>query len=352
MKKTFFMTFTALVSLVILLVIGQLFGQLSYFAENNIGFTTIFQFTLYSMPKMVDMLLPFSLCLGILAAQAGFARNSEIIAMQSCSVSLAKIYVPFIVVGVLSTVLMAATSFYIYPASQKEAERIQNLVIKKSDVNGSFTLSGGRFKVGQDIYGVENLDVTKGIMNHVSCYRFTSGTLSQVIKADRARWDGKKWDAENLKVIDLGPSGIIGPRPGDRLPLDKEPEDLVMAQTNTEVLTLSDLKDYITQLRDSGTSSPKAETIYYGRISFSLAPLIITLLVIPFGMRFPRAGGIAKGITLGMVLGLSYWGFHSAMTGLGSSGLLHPVLASWAANIVALVISFVILLKKRRAVYG
>jgi lipopolysaccharide export LptBFGC system permease protein LptF len=92
--------------------------------------------------------------------------------------------------------------------------------------------------------------------------------------------------------------------------------------------------------------------MFYSRISFALAPLIITLLVIPFGLRFPRAGGIAKGITLGLVLGLSYWGLHSGISGLGASGIVNPLLAAWGANIAAFVVSIVILIKKRRAVYG
>ncbi|MGB4001180.1 MAG: LptF/LptG family permease, partial [Desulfomonilia bacterium] len=105
-------------------------------------------------------------------------------------------------------------------------------------------------------------------------------------------------------------------------------------------------------LRQSGIASPATETLYYSRISFALAPFIITILVIPFGMRFPRAGGIARGISLGLVLGLSYWFLHSGLTGLGVSGVIHPLAASWGANAAALILAFSILLKKRRALYG
>ena len=346
------MSFSALASLVLLLVTVQLFGDLSTFAEYDTGLLTIMKFLAYSTPKIVHLVLPFSVCLGILASQAVFARNSEIIAMQSLSVSLVRIYAPFVVVGLLATALMGATSFYLYPLGQKEAEKIQNLSIKKKDVTGSFTLSGGRFKVGHDIYGVENLDVTRGIMTRVTCYRFTGGRLTEVVKAESAGWDGKRWAARGLKTVSLGDRGISEPRTAAYLPLDRRPVDLVMAQTNTEILPMPDLRNYVHQLRESGNSSPTVETVYHGRVSFTLAPLVITLLVIPFGMRFPRAGGIAKGISLGLILGLSYWGFHSALTGLGSTGIVNPMLASWGANIAALAVSFVILFRKRRAVYG
>jgi lipopolysaccharide export system permease protein len=346
------MSFTSLMSLVLLLVMAQLFGQLSNIAESNADMITVAKFLAYSVPKMINLVLPFSLCLGILATQAAFARNSEIIAMQACSVSLLKIYTPFLVAAIVTTALMGATSFYLYPLGQKEADRIENLTLRRGDVTGSFTLTGSRFKVGNDFYRVDTLDVTRGVMKHVTCYRIVSGRLSEIITADSASWDGNRWDATSLEALRLDSRGITGPLADKHLPLVQKPEDLVLAQTNTEVLTLWDLSEYIDQLRDSGTSSPTAETMYYSRISFALAPLVITLLVIPFGLRFPRAGGIAKGITLGLVVGLFYWGLHSGISGLGASGVLPPLLSAWGANIMAFVISFIILFKKRRAVYG
>lgn len=351
-RKASVMTLAALVSLVLLILISELFGKLTTFAEYGTGLPTILQYLAFSVPQMIHWVLPFSVCLGILAAQAAFSRHSEVIAMQSCSVSLSQIYVPYLIVGLLATLLMASTSFYLYPAAQRQADRIENLEIKKTEVAGTFSVSGGRFKVGQDIYRVDNLNVTRGIMENITCYRFSSGRLSQVIRAGSARWDGNIWTAQGMEIIDLGEQGISDPRSCSVLPLDREPEELVMAETNTEVLPLPELRKYLIQLKASGIASPATETLYHSRISFALSPLIITILVIPFGMRFPRAGGIARGISLGLVLGLSYWFLHSGMSGLGASGIIHPLMASWGANAAALVLALSILLKKRGALYG
>ncbi|HQO80785.1 MAG TPA: LptF/LptG family permease [Deltaproteobacteria bacterium] len=351
-RKALAMTLAALVSLILLMVVSELFGKLTTFAEYDTGLPTILLYLAYSVPQMIHWILPFSVCLGILAAQAAFSRHSEIIAMQSCSVSLAQIYIPYLIVGLLATLLMASTSFYIYPSAQRQADRIENLHIKKTEVAGSFTLSGGRFKVGQDIYIVNNLNITLGVMENITCYRFSSGRLVQVIRAESARWDGNVWLAQGMEVFDLSEEGISEARTATILPLDRKPEDLIMAETKTEVLPLPELRKYLQQLRADGVTSPATETLYYSRISFALAPFIIAVLVIPFGMRFPRAGGIARGISLGLVLGLSYWFLHSSMTGLGASGVIHPLIASWSANAAALILALFILIAKRRAVYG
>ena len=117
------------------------------------------------------------------------------------------------------------------------------------------------------------------------------------------------------------------------------------------ILPISDLRQYLKQLKQDGIRSNSVETFFHSRISFAIAPFIMTLLVLPFGMRFPRAGGIARGISIGLVLGLSYWFLHSGMTNLGASGILSPVLAAWSANGTALILG-IILMYTRRATYG
>jgi len=41
-------------------------------------------------------------------------------------------------------------SFDVYPLAQREADRIEQVLIKKRGVEGSFTVHGGRFKVGPE----------------------------------------------------------------------------------------------------------------------------------------------------------------------------------------------------------
>lgn len=124
-----------------------------------------------------------------------------------------------------------------------------------------------------------------------------------------------------------------------------------MARPKPEVLTIPELWHYIAQIKKDGLSSRSVETYFHSRISFVIAPIIMTILVLPFGMRFPRTGGIARGIALGLVFALSYWAFHSGMVSLGMSGYMNPVVSSWAANIAALGIGGIFITIKRGA-YG
>jgi len=321
------------------------------FAEHETDFITIITFMLYSTPLMIYWVLPFSICLGILATQASFSRHVETIAMQACSVSTLRIYMPYLMVGLLSAFFMAYLSFYLYPQAQKKADKIENIYIKKKDVQGSFSMTGGRFKVGSYVYYVEHLDITQGIMRNVNCYNIASGRLVSVAHAVSATWVDNRWAGEGITYTTLDENGITTINDKTSLPLSQGPDELVMAQPRPDVLTITDMKQYLDQLERDHIHSPGIETYYQSRISFAFTPLIMTILVLPFGMRFPRAGGIARGIATGLVLGLAYWSFHSAMTSLGASGTIPPVIASWSSNIIAIILGLILLSNKRGA-YG
>ena len=146
-------------------------------------------------------------------------------------------------------------------------------------------------------------------------------------------------------------NGITTARGPSSLDLTHPPADLVIAQPGADVLTLGELLEYRKNLKNDRIRSVNLDTQIQSRISFAIAPLIMTLLVLPFGLRFPRAGGIARGISIGLILGLVYWAVHSAMSGAGMAGYIHPVPAAWAADLSALVTGAT-LMTRRRSTYG
>jgi len=340
----------ACISLTLLVFISTVFGNISSFSEHDASGTAIAQFLFFSLPKMVYYVLPFSVCLGIIATQAQFSRHVETIAMQACSISFTRLSVPYLFVGLMSVLIMAGLSFSLYPHAQQYADKIEDIYIKKKDVTGSFTVNGGRFRVGNDIYHVEHLDIMKGVMSNVTCYRIKSGSLVSILRTGSAAWDGTQWKTKSLEVIEMSGKGIMEAEHSWSLPLKKKPTDLTMAEPRPEILSLRELMEYRNHLRKDGISSVSLDTQFHSRISFTIAPFIMTMLVLPFGLRFPRAGGIARGITIGIVLGLLYWAAHSAMTNLGISGQTSPALAAWSTDIVMLC-SGILLMAMRRKTY-
>ena len=71
----------------------------------------------------------------------------------------------------------------------------------------------------------------------------------------------------------------------------------------------------------------------------------MTLLAIPFGMTTGKRGTL-YGIGIGIVLALSYWIIGGAFVAIGKAGMLPPILAGWAPNILAAGVAGVLLLTR------
>ena len=350
-RKACMMWLGAMVSLTGLVVLAQFFGNVSMFSEYEAEGGSIFQFVVLGIPPILTMVLPFSVCLGILSTQALFSRHVETIAMQASGVSDLRIFRPYLMVGLLATVLMGLMAFAISPLALKQANRIEDIEIRRKGVTGSFSQSGCRFQSGDAIYLAEHIDVKQGIMRNITCYRVKDGKLLSVIEAKEARWDGRQWAAQGMRTVILEGPRLREDKTASRLPLARFPADLITASPQPDVLTITGLRQYLKRLDEQDIHSRSLETSYYSRISFACAPLIMSLLVLPFGMRFPRTGGIARGVAVGLVLGLAYWGLQAGMTTAGASGYVHPLLAAWTANLLACVTGL-IMVGRRRGTYG
>jgi lipopolysaccharide export LptBFGC system permease protein LptF len=69
------------------------------------------------------------------------------------------------------------------------------------------------------------------------------------------------------------------------------------------------------------------------KLSFPLVSLIMVLIGIPFAFSMGKRGALV-GIGLTMAIVVVYWVAVSVFRGLGSAGLLSPVLAAWGANLI------------------
>ena len=69
------------------------------------------------------------------------------------------------------------------------------------------------------------------------------------------------------------------------------------------------------------------------RNAFPFVTFIMTLIAVPFAVTVGRGGAMA-GIAVGIGLALVYWVSISIFAALGGGGVIAPVLAAWAPNML------------------
>jgi lipopolysaccharide export LptBFGC system permease protein LptF len=120
-----------------------------------------------------------------------------------------------------------------------------------------------------------------------------------------------------------------------RLP-DLEPPDYFESeQPIAEMMSVAELRRYVQDLSASGLNVTTQAVELQRKLAFPFVTLVMTLLAVPFGVSMGKRGTL-YGIGVGIVMALSYWILSSVFVALGKGGLLDPILAGWAPNIIVL----------------
>ena len=115
--------------------------------------------------------------------------------------------------------------------------------------------------------------------------------------------------------------------------LIEEPNYFEKELRESSKMTYSELKDYILGLQLAGFEVDHLKTELYKKTSFPLVSFIMSILSVPFAFSIGKKGAL-YGIAMGVVLGIVYWGAFGLFGLLGSSGLLSPLLAAYAPNLI------------------
>jgi lipopolysaccharide export LptBFGC system permease protein LptF len=98
-------------------------------------------------------------------------------------------------------------------------------------------------------------------------------------------------------------------------------------------MSYSQLREYIQHLKISGFDVIAQQVALERKVSFPFVTLIMTLIAVPFAVTTGRHGAM-YGIGVGIVLAISYWVAFSVFAALGTGGVMTPLLAAWAPNML------------------
>jgi lipopolysaccharide export LptBFGC system permease protein LptF len=93
------------------------------------------------------------------------------------------------------------------------------------------------------------------------------------------------------------------------------------------------LRAYIQQLRASGSPTISAIVQLQRKVAFPFATVIMALLAVPFAVTTGRRGAM-YGIGIGIALSIIYWVIFQVFSAMGEGGVLTPMLAAWAPNLL------------------
>jgi LPS export ABC transporter permease LptG/LPS export ABC transporter permease LptF len=330
----------------------ELIGRIEDMAKHGADFYYLFLYFFYKFPAIIYQVLPFAVLLSSILTITLLARTNELTAIKSCGISLYRLSLPLIMLGLLLSGLSFLGNEILLPYTNQQAEEILRVKIKKRIPKGVFKNTKIWYR-GEDntIWHIKLLSPAGKLMRGVTLLRFDKDDqLKERVDAERVEWKNGRFIFSEGYTREFHADGSLYTIPFAQREVysTEQIDDFRIVQKTPDQMGFRELYAFIKKLRTNGFDATEYTVDLYGKLSLSLACLIMVMLGIPFSLRSSRSGGLPLGTIFSIFLGFSYWLLSSIGISLGHTGQLPPLVAAWGTDALFLAAAVYLILSDRQ----
>lgn len=297
-------------------------------------------FFLAKIPEMIIDAAPLAVLMATLLTLGTLSLNSEMTAMRSCGVSLARISAPILFIALGVSVLVLLIGEFVLPTSYARRTYVQEVLIQKKSPSTFFRQQNIWHREEGTVLRASLFDPGKNQLKGVTVWELGRGGGSPVRRTDApsAVLKDGGWLFSGAVVRQFSGAEIASTSKHAELPvrLGLKPADLKTLGKYSDSMSIIELNRYCQKLKAGGYDPTRYLTQMHSRVSIPFGCAVMAFLGIPFALRGGRSSGIAFGIGLSIGVGFLYVIANSVIISVGQVGLLPPVVAAWATNFIFL----------------
>ena len=303
-------------------------------------------------PQYVYYVIPMSALVATLVTLGLMTKNSELVVMRACGISLYRTALPLLIFALGASAVLFGLQERVIAFSNREADRLNRTI--RGLPPQSFGALDRRWLVGRngDMYHYDFFDSKKNEFSQFTVHHMspTHWDLASMLHADRvvlasgAGPDGEQvttWNARSgwsrsftATTRNRVTRTAVAYVPFAEQSVSLEPPSYFKSdEPDAALMTYGELKAYAAKLRASGFNVIPYAVSLQRKVAFPFVTVVMTLLAVPFAVSTGRRGAL-YGVGIGIVLAIVYWLMVSVFAAVGSGGILSPVLAAWAPNIL------------------
>ncbi len=321
----------------------DLFSSLSDFQQQRLEAGDIARIYWARLPNLLVLVLPIALLLALLYTLANHSRHHEITAMRSAGISLWRICVPYLGVGILFSGLVYLLGEKAAPDSAERERRIiagragrdqapqaiQNLNFRNARENRIWNI------------GEYNPDTFEMANPHVE-WRLPDGTRRTLLARGGIRTNGA-WQFSGVQLLTYTETNTFLLRtnlltvreftetPADiRLQIKFSRLNAVKASTGAQ-LSLAEIRYIQSHLDLNARDRAILETQRQARLAQPWTCLIVALIAIPFGAASGRRN-VFIGVAASIFICFAYFVLQRLGLALGTGQFIPPAVGAWLPN--------------------
>ena len=337
--------FLVLAGFVVLILVFTIFDLLKDILSHNISWFTVGAYLINLTPSMLYQITPLAVLIAVLVTFGVLNRNSEIIAMKACGISLYRLVVPVVsIAAILSVSLFLFDQFYLPQANRKQ-EALRNIIkgrpaqtVLRPEQNWIF----GQPHPGEPdrIFYYQFFDPDRDEFANLSLFEFNPATfaLSRRIFATRAVWDpsSASWRFLNGWQRDISGANVTEFREFQQTAfpeIHEAPSYFKKEKLQSQEMNFGQLDRYISDLRQSGFDTMRLRVELWHKLAYPLMAIVMAALAIPFALSMGRRGSLT-GIAVAIAVTLAYFVVDGLFGALGDVNYLPAALAAWSSDLL------------------
>lgn len=336
------MSFLVLVMLAVcvLWITVNLAENLSEISHNQPPGKVVATFYLLSLPQIVRDMLPLAFLIAFLGTTAVLERHNETTALKASGVSLTRVTLPLLLVGLALAVSLFALDDQITWRANRASQRLAD-IIKGRKVARSHRATDRLWLFlpdGRTLVNFMQYDPDARVLVRPSIFVFNDDmSLRTRHMARKAEFRDGRWMAEQAWARTFLPEGrieFVPPQPrATELPLMVGQDYFGREYRKAAQMSFGELSTYIRSLRAAGYRVDRLRVQLHQKVAYPLTLVLLPWLSLSFAFQVVRRGTV-MGIALALILGMAYFAVMAFSTRLGEASLLPPLLAAWTPTVV------------------
>lgn len=328
----------------------DLFAELEDFQKAGLAAMQVARYYAVKTPELLVTVLPVALLLALLYALTTHGRHNEIVAMRAAGLSLPRISAPYLVVGLLLSLVLFVMNEQWVPYSSARAESIKRQGTSQSESDDWRPFVNFRNARDNRIWNIAALNRKTFEMRqpHVE-WRMADGSRKQLM-ARSGGWENGQWVFREVELfhydseVDFEKTGQRPLRTNELVmpELSERPEEILLhikfqqvnaveASKRTQ-LSLGEISYLRSHLELNARDRSLLETQFHARIAQPWTCLVVVLVALPFGVGTNSRRNVFVGVAASIFICFAYFILLRLGLALGTGGLLAPWIAAWLPN--------------------
>lgn len=317
-----------------------IFSYVDWFVNRGIALPVILRLLVYKVPAVAILYMPMVTLFATMLVLIRLTKDSELVVFRTSGLSLGRIAVPLVVLGLLVSLFSVFLYEEVVPWTNHTSQDIIRRIIFRQplpqiEANKFFQVAGQRY------FYIQQIDKKANAMKGIMIYELPGGQYPKIITAQSGVWRDNKWILSDGAVHNFDWQGQLTLATSFRemtIDVSDDIDAMLYQQNSPWEMTSRQLRQQIVDWEKGGGQARDLRIELYLKRSLPVANLIFlmvgTALCITFIKSFKDWWGMVAAITIS-ILSVGFFMFLSAASrALGRGGFVSPWWAAWLPDLI------------------